>query len=270
MKGARKSKRAKKKKTRRNSQSFSTSTTDATLQRGGTPPRTTAGKARERYLTTLAPDRRFIVELDDLMERMWKKQHSIAYHFDKEDWELWPLHDMFEALERHCEKVRSDVYYCNPDKKLLPKPKAPRTNYFFLVPLTEGQEKEWEDATPMEQRVFFSDRYLFGTWFKKNREGSNRGGRPSDRAVEFRSMRIAAYTQFREWEGEPHKGAIADAMARYKCSRATVYAARKQWCPQMKHLLPHFDQTTAKEYRERIEQFEDRDLVRLGLDKSAN
>jgi hypothetical protein len=62
---------------------------------------------------------------------MWEKRHSIAYHFDKEDWELWPLHDMLEALERHCEKVRSDVYYCNPDKKLLPKPKAPRTNYFF-------------------------------------------------------------------------------------------------------------------------------------------
>jgi hypothetical protein len=225
----------------------------------------------ERSLATLAPDRRFIAELDKLMERMWKERHSLGWSFDKEDSELWPLDQMLEALERHCEEVRREVYWTPgiPDGKHLAKPKAPRTNWFFLVPLTEAQEKEWEDATAMEQRVFFSERYLFATWFKKDREGSTRG-RPSDPAVEFRSKRIAAHTQFREWEGEPHKGAVADAMARYNCSRAAVYEARKQWCPQMKHLRPHFDRATAKVYRERIERFEDRDLVRLGLDKSSD
>jgi hypothetical protein len=225
-------------------------------------------KARERILATLATDRRYLVELDDLMERMWKERHSIGYHLDKEDWEVWPLDQMLEALERHCEEVRRDVYW-RPDIKLLPKPKSPRTNEMFLVPLTEAQYKEWEDATAMEERVFFLDRYLFGTWFNKNRACSTRG-RPPDRAVEFRSQRIAAYTLFREWEGHPPKAAIADAVARYKCSQAAVFAARKQWCPQMKYLRPYFDRATAKVYRERIEWFEDQDLVRLALDKSTN
>jgi hypothetical protein len=99
MKGARESERAKKKETR---------------------------KARKRYLAALALDRRFIVELDDLMERMWKIRHSIGS-------EQWPLDQMLEALERHCEKVRRRVYWRRgiPDRKLLPKPEAPQTNDFF-------------------------------------------------------------------------------------------------------------------------------------------
>jgi hypothetical protein len=163
MKGARESKRAKKKKAR---------------------------ETRERYQATLAPDRRFVVELDDLMERMWKERHSIAYHFDKPDCELWPLHHMLEALERHCEKVRrSDPFLPNPDKKRLPNPKPPRTDGMHLVPLTEAQDIEWQQATHMEQRVFYIERYLFATIFKNSSKPSSRG-RPSDPEVEFRSKRI--------------------------------------------------------------------------------
>ena len=239
MKGARESKRAKKKNTR---------------------------EARERYLATLTPDRRFIVELNDLMEDMWKDRHSIGYYLDKDDSEVWPLEDMLEALERHCEKVRSKIYYWRPDKKRLPEPKPPRTDGMHLVPLTEAQDIEWQQATHMEQIGFYIERYLFATIFKNRSEPSSRG-RPSDPEVEFRSKRIAAYTQFREWEGHPLKAAIADAIARYKCSRAAVFAARKRWCPQMQHLRPHFDPATA---RERIEKFEDQNLVLLGLDKSSD
>jgi hypothetical protein len=225
VKGARESKRAKKKKAR---------------------------EARERYLATLAPDRRFLVELYDLMERMWSERRSTGE---------WPLDEVLGALERHCEEVRSKM---PPSKRL-------RTNELVrqvredlvwlakekehVMPLPGAQCLEWMYATNLEQQVLALERYLFATWFN-NKEPSSRG-RPSDPAVEFTSKRIAVYTQFREWEGEPPKAAIADAVARYKCSRATVFAARKQWCPPMQHLRPHFDPATAKKYRKRIESFEE-------------
>jgi hypothetical protein len=222
-------------------------------------------KARERYLATLEPDRRFIVELNDLMERMWSDRRSTGE---------WPLDEVLGALLRHCKKVRSEM----------PPPKRPRKNEVVrrmtedllrpakadLMPLPGAKGVELTCATHLEQRVFLLQEYLFGTWFNKNSSEPSSRGRPSDPEVEFRSKRIAAYTQFREWEGHPLKAAIADAMARYKCSRAAVYEARKQWCPQMQHLRPYFDRAIAKEYRERIEQFEDQDLVRLGLDKDSS
>jgi hypothetical protein len=232
MKGARESKRAKKKKARE-------------ANRIATPAKSqprNSTVARKRYLATLAPNRRFLVELDDLMERMWKERRPLSSTGE------WPLGQMLDALERHYEKVRSEINQL-------------RSRRLFLVPLTEAQHKEWEDEAK-ERPVFFDERYLFGTWFNSSPRPSR--GRPSD---EFRSKRIAAYSLFKEWEGEPHKGAIADATARYKCSRPTVYKARKQWCPQMQHLRPHFNQATAKVYRERIERVEDNQprLVRRGL-----
>ena len=228
--------------------------------------------ARKRYMATLAPDRRYLVELDDLMERMWRER-SVWYEHE------WPLGLMIFALERHLYKVRR-LYYGTADINNIGEHKlrslaretgkrlAPPTAEHSLPP-TEAQVMEWENATEIERIDLRLQHHLFGTWFKKDREHSSRG-RPPDRALEFRSKRIAAYTQVLIWEGEPHKGAIADAMTRYNCSRAAVYEARKQWCPQMKHLRPHFDRATAKIYRERIEKFEDRDLVRLGLDKSSD
>jgi hypothetical protein len=66
---------------------------------------------------------------------------------------------------------------------------------------------------------------------------------------------MAAYSQFREWEGVPQKAAIEDAKARYRTSRTTVIAARQKWCPQMQHL--HFDPVMAKTYRERLDRLSD-------------
>jgi hypothetical protein len=102
-------------------------------------------------------------------------------------------------------------------------------------------------------------RLLFGTIFTRSRKPSARGRPPDENAV-FKSQRIAAYTQFREWEGRARtryraKEAIADALARYNTSRSAVWAARKKWCPQMQHL--QFDAATAKQFRERLERAED-------------
>jgi hypothetical protein len=147
------------------------------------------------------------------------------------------------------------------EKEAKAKAQAPRdaSPHLWVPPLTDELSAVWRAATSLEIQVFMMQRWLFGTILVRSRKRSTRG-RPPDENAEFKSQRIAAYTQFREWEGRARldyqaKDAIADALCRYNTSRSAVWAARKEWCPQMQHL--QFDPATAKNFRERLESAED-------------
>jgi hypothetical protein len=252
---------------------------------GKTMPKQTSTRKRvSSTLESMLPDRRFIVELDALMERMRRDAASISYWSDgKMEYDRWRvaealLHHLDRVLEdldrgRHPSRppltvetfrevlARADERAQEDEEKAKAQAQAPRdpSKPLWLLPLTDEKAAVFREATSLEQREFLVQRLFFGTIFIRGRKRSTRGRPPDARAV-FRSQRIAAHTLFREWEGRARPGyrvkeAISDACVRYNVSRSAVWAARKKWCPQMRHL--QFDPATAKEFRERLEQSED-------------
>jgi hypothetical protein len=212
--------------------------------------------ARKRILSSLAPDRRFLVELEDLIARFMRTAGTL---FDQSDGKVeMSLDVMIEALEREADYLRHRIYQATgrwpesyrDDEEAGSADTAPGHK---MSPLTAEQHLEWRNATPLEQVQLFLEHFYFGTYFSSR--GVSTRGRPPDPETEWRSKLIAAYSQFREWERILPKAAIADTMARFKTSRGTVLAARRMWCQQMQHL--HFDPKTAREYREQLDRLED-------------
>jgi hypothetical protein len=68
------------------------------------------------------------------------------------------------------------------------------------------------------------------------RKRPTRRGRPFDLEAENKAKWIADYTLLLEEDGALLKNAIAAAMQLYGVSRASVFAARKEWYPKFKAL----------------------------------
>src|SRR5208337_3079589 len=100
------------------------------------------------------------------------------------------------------------------------------------------------------------DFLFFGSFLHDDKhKGPSRRGRPPDPEVEFKSKRIAAYTMLLELEGMLTKAAVIDGTQVYGVKRSTVFAARKQWCPQLRKL--GFGQIASTKRRRKIKWFRD-------------
>ena len=100
------------------------------------------------------------------------------------------------------------------------------------------------------------DKLYFGGFLQNDKcRGMSRRGRPSDPEVAFRNKRIAAFTMLLELEVGSTEAAVADAMQVYGVMRSTVFAARKQWGPQLHKL--GFDRISPAERRRKIKWFRD-------------
>jgi hypothetical protein len=70
------------------------------------------------------------------------------------------------------------------------------------------------------------------------RKRQTRRGRPFDLEAENKAKWVAWYTLLLEEDGALLKNAITAAMQLYGVSRASVFAARKEWGPKIKALGP--------------------------------
>ena len=224
----------------------------------------TDARVREQILKSLELDRRIEVELDDLIGRFWRMRAAV---WDQTDGKIEvSCYTMYGKLIGHATDMLRREYPSEPDlnvaaqkaaevledmerRKHEPPPPRDSSNRFQFPPLPEDKQRQIADATWLERIEMAEEQFIFGTFF--NGKYKCRGvGRPPDPEVVFRSKCIAAFTYFRECEGEQRKNAIQDAMDRYGVSKTTVEEARKQWCGEMRCL--QFDATTAKKYRERL------------------
>jgi hypothetical protein len=115
--------------------------------------------------------------------------------------------------------------------------------------------RDLEEATAKREWMSIDGLYFRGFLHNDKCKGISRRGRPPDPEVEFKSKRIAAYTMLLQLEDELVKAAVDDSMKIYGVKRSTVFAARKQWCPQLRKL--GFGQIGSAERREKIEWFRD-------------
>jgi hypothetical protein len=221
-------------------------------------------RARERVLSSMEPDRRFEIELDDLMGRFRRMVSDVFNQTDgKIEVDFLP---MYGKLVRHASYMLRRMYPNEPDLDVSARKAAeeledmerrkqepPSSQQSNFPPLPEDKQRQMVNATWLELIDMWDERTIFGTFFRGKYKCTGRG-RPPDREIEFRSKCIAAFTYFREREGEHRKNAIRDAMNRYAVSKTTVEEARKQWCGEMHYL--QFDAATAKKYRESLERVE--------------
>jgi hypothetical protein len=115
--------------------------------------------------------------------------------------------------------------------------------------------QDLKEATATREWMLIDWLYFGGFLHNDKCKGISRRGRPSDPEVEFKSKRIAAFTMLLQSEGMLVKAAVIDAMKVHGVKRSTVFAARKQWCPQLRKL--GFDQIGSAERRRKIEWFRD-------------
>ena len=91
---------------------------------------------------------------------------------------------------------------------------------------------------PKGVRLTRAECRILGRILSGKRTRPTRRGRPFDLEAENKAKWVAWYTLLLEEDGVLLKNAITAAMQLYCISRASVFAARKEWCPKIKALGP--------------------------------